>query len=133
MVHLLSLSILFTIITCSCRLTYVCVLWLMLFFLYYKGSDSIEIIHLDSPLIEDEEEIEWDGNAFEKMENLRTLIIKKCHFSEAPKYLPHSLRVLEWWRYPSESLPYDFNPNQLVIHKLPKGIKFLRIIHKVFL
>lgn len=86
--------------------------------MYYKGTSSIEIIHLDSPLIEDEEAIEWDGEAFKKMENLRTLIIKKCKFSQAAKCLPTGLRVLEWWRYPLEELPSDFNSNQLVIRNL---------------
>jgi hypothetical protein len=79
------------------------------FLLFYKGTSSIEIIHLDSPLIEDEEAIEWDGNAFKEMPNLRILIIRKCHFSTAPKYLPNSLKVLEWSSYPSEKLPSNFD------------------------
>lgn len=53
------------------------------------------------------------------MQNLRTLIVKKCHFSKAPKHLPNSLRVLEWWRYPSHELPSDFHPKQLKIRELP--------------
>jgi hypothetical protein len=85
-----------------------------------KGTSNIEIIHLDSPLIEDEEAIEWDGEAFEKMPNLRILIIRKCRFSNAPKYLPNSLKVLEWLRYPSEELPSDFDSKQLVICKVSK-------------
>ncbi|CAI8593654.1 unnamed protein product [Vicia faba] len=84
-----------------------------------KGTSNTEIIHLDSTLIENEEAIEWDGEAFEEMPNLRILIIRKCHFSKAPKYLPNSLKVLEWWRYPSEELPSDFDSKKLVICKLP--------------
>jgi hypothetical protein len=49
------------------------------------------------------------------MPNLRILIIRKCHFSQAPKYLPKRLQVLEWWRYPSDKLPSDFDSMQLVI------------------
>ncbi|KAL5095723.1 hypothetical protein RYX36_000050 [Vicia faba] len=79
-----------------------------------KGTDKIQIIHLDPPLIGDEA-IEWDGEAFKKMENLKTLVIKKCHFSNAPKHLPSSLRVLQWWNYPSQKLPCDFDSKQLVI------------------
>lgn len=86
---------------------------------YFKGTSNIEIIHLDSSLIENEEAIEWDGEDFEEMPNLRILIIRKCHFSKAPKYLPNSLKVLEWWRYPSEELPSDFDSKKLVICKLP--------------
>jgi hypothetical protein len=97
-----------------------------------KGTSNIEIIHLDSPLIEDEEAIEWDGKAFEKMPNLRILIIRKCRFSNAPKYLPNSLKVLEWLRYPSEELPSDFESKQLVIckvSKLPESLKAIEIVN----
>lgn len=54
-----------------------------------------------------------------EMPNLRILIIRKCHFSAAPNYLPNSLKVLEWWNYPSEELASDFNSKKLVICKLP--------------
>jgi hypothetical protein len=104
----------------------------LFFFLSSKGTSNIEIIHLDSPLIEDEEAIEWDGKAFEKMPNLRILIIRKCRFSNAPKYLPNSLKVLEWLRYPSEELPSDFESKQLVIckvSKLPESLKEIEIVN----
>ncbi|XLT60538.1 hypothetical protein HN873_053142, partial [Arachis hypogaea] len=76
------------------------------------GSSTIEIIYLEFPLFEregDEDplkkegnrdvEVKWDGKAFKDMKNLKTLIIKNCCFSQSPKHLPNSLRVLEWWRY----------------------------------
>nr|KYP76799.1 TMV resistance protein N [Cajanus cajan] len=60
------------------------------------GTSVVEIICLDFPLFEgDEMFIEWNGEAFKKMENLKTLIIRNCHFSKGPKHLPNSLRVLE--------------------------------------
>jgi hypothetical protein len=102
------------------------------FFFSFKGTSNIEIIHLDSPLIEDEEAIEWDGKAFEKMPNLRILIIRKCRFSNAPNYLPNRLKVLEWLRYPSEELPSDFDSKQLVIYKvprLPESLKAIEIVN----
>lgn len=73
--------------------------------------------------MEEDEEVlvEWDGEAFKKMENLKTLIIKNCHFSQAPKHLPNSLRVLEWWTYPLQDLPSDFHPKKLAICKLPES------------
>ncbi|MED6147321.1 hypothetical protein PIB30_043089 [Stylosanthes scabra] len=40
----------------------------------------------------------------------------------APKYLPNSLRVLEWWGYPSKDLPYDFQPKELSILKFPHSL-----------
>jgi len=63
--------------------------------------------------------IEWNRRAFKKMKNLKTLIIKGGNFSKDPKYLPNSLRVLKWWRYPSCCLPSDFHPKKLAICKLP--------------
>lgn len=54
-----------------------------------------------------------------KMISLRTLIIRNECFSKGPKKLPNSLRVLEWWGYPSKSLPSDFKPEKLAILKLP--------------
>lgn len=55
------------------------------------------------------------------MENLKTLIIRNCYFSKGPKHLPNSLRVLEWWTYLLQDLPYDFRPKKLTICKLPES------------
>ncbi|RDX98506.1 Disease resistance-like protein CSA1, partial [Mucuna pruriens] len=81
------------------------------------GTWKIQSIILD--FSKPEEVVQWDGMAFMKMTNLRTLIIRKECFSKGPKKLPNSLRVLEWWGYPSESLPSDFQPEKLAILKLP--------------
>ncbi|RDX58063.1 TMV resistance protein N, partial [Mucuna pruriens] len=88
-----------------------------------SGSSEIEIINLDFPLLEEDEEVfvEWDGEAFTKMQNLKTLIIRNSHFSKGPTHLPNSLRVLEWWTYPLQDLPTDFHPNKLAICKLPRS------------
>ncbi|MED6183287.1 hypothetical protein PIB30_036473 [Stylosanthes scabra] len=99
------------------------------------GTGAIEIIHLEFPLLKRKEEedplkeeknedveIKWDGTAFKEMKNLKTLIIKNGCFSKGLKYLPNSLRVLEWWRYPSNSFPYDFQPKELSILKLPHNL-----------
>jgi hypothetical protein len=59
------------------------------------------MIYLNFPSME--ALIEWDGDAFKKMKNLKIVIIKNGHFSKGPKYLPSTLRVLNWKRYPSES------------------------------
>ncbi|XP_020222471.1 TMV resistance protein N isoform X2 [Cajanus cajan] len=83
------------------------------------GTSEIEIICLDSPILGKEEIVEWNGNAFKKMNNLKILVIRNGNFSEGPKYLPNSLRVLEWWKYPSHCLPSDFHPKELAICKLP--------------
>ena len=86
-----------------------------LLFLCSKGTSKIEIINLESPT---SEVVEWDRNAFKKMKNLKTLIIRNGNFFKGPKHLPNSLRVLEWQKYPSPSLPADFHPKNLAILKL---------------
>ena len=84
--------------------------------LFSKGTSSIQLIILDFPNLQ--EEVEWDGMAFKEMKNLKTLIIRVGSFSKGPEYLPNSLRVLEWWGYPSPSLPPNFHPKRLVILEL---------------
>lgn len=101
-----------------------------------KGTSEIQIIILDSP--KSEGVVQWDGKAFMKMKDLRTLIIRNERFSEGPKILPNSLRVLEWWEYPLQSLPSDFYPEKLAILKLPcadlspKLSKFEASITRIF-
>ncbi|MED6120216.1 hypothetical protein PIB30_019009 [Stylosanthes scabra] len=93
------------------------------------GSDKIEMIHMDFP--NSEKEIRWDGEAFKKMRNLRTLFIRHTYFSQGPKYLPNCLRVLIWDEYPSPSLPLDFHPEGLVVFQLPRSsIGSVRFLEK---
>ncbi|CAJ2635787.1 unnamed protein product [Trifolium pratense] len=80
------------------------------------GTSAIKTIYLMC-----ENEVELDESAFKKMKNLKTLIIEGSHFSKGPKYLPNSLRVVEWEGYPSEYLPYDFHPKKLAIFNLQKS------------
>ncbi|QHO13869.1 Disease resistance-like protein [Arachis hypogaea] len=82
-----------------------------------EGTSAIEIIYLERDV-----EVKWDGTTFKDMKNLKTLVIKNGCFSESPKHLPNSLRVLEWWKYPSKYFPHDFQPKELSILKLPHNI-----------
>ena len=65
--------------------------------------------------------MQWNGEAFKKMRNLKVLIVGDTHFSVGPKYLPNSLRVLDWSGYPSASLPSGFQPSKLFILSLPNS------------
>lgn len=85
---------------------------------FCQGSGNIEGVVLN---LKTKEEIEWSGTAFEKMNNLRILIIRNVRFSIGPNYLPNSLRVIEWEKYPSECLPPSFNPRKLSILSLPNS------------
>ncbi|KAG4380645.1 hypothetical protein GLYMA_16G214557v4 [Glycine max] len=85
------------------------------------GTSKIEIICVDFSISDKEETVEWNENAFMKMENLKILIIRNGKFSKGPSYFPEGLRVLEWHRYPSNCLPSNFDPMNLVICKLPNS------------
>jgi hypothetical protein len=52
-----------------------------------------------------EEIKDWKGNAFEKMRNLKAIIIDSDNISEGTIQFPCSLRVLQWKKYHSMSLP----------------------------
>ncbi|XP_054777994.1 TMV resistance protein N-like [Prosopis cineraria] len=79
------------------------------------GSSNIEGIILDPP---QQEEVEWSGLAFEKMNNLKILIVRNTKFLTSPKYLPNSLVLLDWQEYPSMTLPQDFSPPKLICFKI---------------
>ncbi|MED6146135.1 hypothetical protein PIB30_031727 [Stylosanthes scabra] len=80
------------------------------------GTNKIELMFLEAPM---SKVIDWDGEAFRTMGNLKALIIKRGNFFNGPNHLPNSLRVLEWCGYPWHSLPPDFHPEKLPILKLP--------------
>ncbi|KAG4952547.1 hypothetical protein JHK85_046414 [Glycine max] len=71
------------------------------------GTSEIEIICLDFSISDKEETVEWNENAFMKMENLKILIIRNGKFSKGPNY------------FPEDCLPSNFHPNNLLICKLP--------------
>jgi len=79
----------------------------------------IEILCLDISIYKEVETLDWNGNAFGNMKNLKALIIRNCKISTGPNCFPQSLRVLEWHAYPSNCFPSNFDPNKLLICKLP--------------
>ncbi|MED6158630.1 hypothetical protein PIB30_034465 [Stylosanthes scabra] len=94
------------------------------------GSSSIEGIMLHPSTLE---EVNYEiNNAFDKMENLRILIVRNTKFLTGPSHLPNSLRLLEWKGYPSESFPLDFHPHRIVDLKLPHSSLKLQRSFQVF-
>ncbi|XP_072070348.1 disease resistance protein Roq1 isoform X3 [Arachis hypogaea] len=86
------------------------------------GTDKVEVIILNSSR---QKEVCWNGNAFQKMRNLRVLIVGDAYFSTGPKHLPNSLRVLDWVGYPSTYLPSGFNPTELsILSMISSCLKF---------
>ncbi|CAI0558796.1 unnamed protein product [Linum tenue] len=96
-----------------------------------KGTEAVEgIVWNVSNLTYEVKDIQIVGDAFERMENLRMLVI--CYSgSEAvlrrrklivPESgltcLPDSLKCLDWESFPSKSLPPNFSPQNLVTLEL---------------
>ncbi|KAK2419789.1 disease resistance protein RUN1 [Trifolium repens] len=96
-----------------------------------KGTSKTKMIYLDCP--SKEVVINWNGEGFEKMTNLKTLVIKNANFSKASQYLPSSLRVLEWDNYPSSSTPFSIMNKKLENMKVLKfdNCKYLTKISNV--
>ncbi|KAF5469492.1 hypothetical protein F2P56_013559 [Juglans regia] len=80
------------------------------------GPNKIEGILVDLP--EGDEEISLHPEAFRHMERLRIFINRNAHFSCAPYYLSDKLRVLDWSKYPVESLPRNFQGKKLIVFKI---------------
>ncbi|KAK4259581.1 hypothetical protein QN277_005897 [Acacia crassicarpa] len=83
------------------------------------GSNKIEGIMFDPP---QQEQVEWSGMSFKKMDNLRILVVRNAQFSTGPKYFPNNLRWLEWNGYPCTTLPSDFSPRKLVSLRLQNSL-----------
>ena len=59
-----------------------------------------------------------EAKAFEKMKNLKFLIVRNVHICEELEYLPNGLRLLQWPKFPF-SLPSNYCPRQLVGLEMP--------------
>ncbi|KAK9200671.1 hypothetical protein WN944_015869 [Citrus x changshan-huyou] len=93
-----------------------------------KGTDKIEGIFLDLSKIND---IHLNPRAFANMCNLRLLrfympeyncvpiMSSKVHLDQGLEYLPEELRYLHWHQYPLKTLPFDFEPENLIELNLP--------------
>ncbi|XP_048436908.1 disease resistance protein Roq1-like isoform X1 [Pyrus x bretschneideri] len=75
------------------------------------GTGAIEAISLR--LLKVEEVRQWNCEAFSKMDGLRFLEFDNLIFSSSPKFLPCSLRIINWSWYPSNFLPTSFRPHLL--------------------
>lgn len=67
------------------------------------------------------EDIHVAPKALLKMRNLRYLINRNASLVGNVGYLPNSLRFLDWYKYPLESLPPEFNPKKLVALQMPSS------------
>ncbi|KAG9156062.1 hypothetical protein Leryth_025312 [Lithospermum erythrorhizon] len=85
------------------------------------GTSSIEglRLHLATP-----EDVNFSNYVFKSMDKLRLLIVHNAFVPNAPGYFPSELKWLDWYGYPSKSLPASFQAENLVCLKM----KYSRII-----
>jgi hypothetical protein len=55
------------------------------------------------------------------MKRLKMFINRNAHFSEEPNFLSNELRLLDWPKYPGESLPSNFYGKNLVVLIMPQS------------
>jgi hypothetical protein len=67
------------------------------------------------------DEVRVRAEAFLRMKSLRYLINCNASIIGNIEYLPNSLRFLDWYKYPSQSLPANFNPKKLVALNMPSS------------
>ncbi|VVB12434.1 unnamed protein product [Arabis nemorensis] len=107
------------------------------------GTEAIEGIFLDASGLT----LELSPTVFERMYRLRLLklyfLISGSHckvcLPQGLHFLPDELRLLHWERYPLGSLPWNFNPKNLVelnmpysnMTKLWKGLKNLKKLKRI--
>ena len=75
--------------------------------------------------------LQLKANCFEKMGNLKFLLVGNVDTHGDLEYLPNGLRVLDWSRFPSSSLPSNFCPHNLVVLNMPQSPIILDKIFEV--
>ena len=93
-----------------------------------QGSNKIRGIMWHSP---QPETVQLHPEAFQRMENLKLLMVDNIHIHEPLKYLPNGLRILKWPEYPF-ALPSKYCPQQVVIMEMPNsGIRLEKLLKQV--
>ncbi|KAK9943998.1 hypothetical protein M0R45_009584 [Rubus argutus] len=82
------------------------------------GTSKVRGIMMKLP---QKDEVRVRAEAFLRMKSLRYLINCNASIIGNIEYLPNSLRFLDWYKYPSQSLPSNFNPKKLVALKMPSS------------
>ncbi|XP_050278775.1 disease resistance protein RPV1-like [Quercus robur] len=83
-----------------------------------KGSNNIRGMMIVPP---EPTKLQLEANCFEKMKNLKFLMVGNVDICRGLEYLPNGLRVLDWLWFPLSSLPSNFRPQNLVALNLPQS------------
>ncbi|XP_030950971.1 disease resistance-like protein DSC1 isoform X2 [Quercus lobata] len=82
------------------------------------GSEKIRGIMICSPK---PSKMKLEPKCFEKMKNLKFLMVSNVDICRGLKYLPNELRVLDWSGFPLSSLPSNFDPQKLIALNMPES------------
>ncbi|KAF2569295.1 hypothetical protein F2Q68_00028044 [Brassica cretica] len=105
---------------------------------------NINVIGIDCEYSDIEGGLYKNDKAFEKMSNLQFLRIgdthPRVHLPQSLKYLPQTLRLLDWDGFPMTSLPSNFSPEFLVeiympssnLEKLWEGNQTIRNLKRMY-
>ena len=75
--------------------------------------------------------LQLEATCFEKMKNLKFLMVGNVDICKGLEYLPNGLRVLDWLWFPLSSFPSNFRPQNLVALNLPQSRIILDKLFKV--
>ena len=76
-------------------------------------------------------EVQLHRKAFQKMKNLKFLMVENVNILEPLEFLPHSLIFLNWPNYPFH-WPSEYFPKQLVAIEMPNShIRLPKLISQV--
>ncbi|CAI0396279.1 unnamed protein product [Linum tenue] len=92
------------------------------------GSEKVKIISLRGNF-QCLHKITSSPEAFSRMVNLKLLELRYVKMKEGPNELPDELRYLSWSHYPSESLPFTFNPHRLFLLQLDYSDNLKQLWH----
>ena len=93
-----------------------------------QGSENIRGMMTVSP---EPTTLQLEANCFEKMKNLKFLIVGNVDICRGVEYLPNGLRLLDWQGFPLSSLPSNFCPQKLVSLNMPQSQTILDNLFKV--
>ena len=62
-----------------------------------------------------------EAKCFEKMKNLKFLVIANVAICGGIDYLPNELRLLDWPEFPLSFLPSIFRPQKLIALNMPQS------------
>ena len=65
--------------------------------------------------------VQLEAKCFEKMKNLKFLVVANVDICGGIEYLPKELRLLDWPEFPLSFLPSNFQPQKLIALNMPQS------------